>query len=232
MTSSKDIALSRGLGFYPGSTDERDYRLSTFITPLRAPKTRGSYFWQSGKEVLDQGSSSACVGFSWCQRTNSAPKIAHYDNQFALDLYHRAQELDEWSGTDYEGTSVRAGGLAAIERHLIRGFAYAADAEEAAIWLLNKGPIVIGVNWRSGADRPDPNNNYYINPLEGNVRGGHAIECDGIRWVNGGGKGDYFRLKQSWSAAWGLNGRCRVAAEDFATWLSEQYATIATAVEV
>lgn len=220
------MSHGKGLGFIPGSEDERDYRLKGFIDRMAAPQIRGSQFWY-GIDVLDQGSEGACVGFSWTQRQNSAPKIKRYDNDFAFSLYHRAQELDEWEGSDYEGTSVRAGGLAAVEKGLISGFAYAQDAEELATWILNKGPCVIGIDWYEGMDNVK-SNSYFVTPT-GQVRGGHAIEVDGVRWQ---GKSDYFRLRNSWGSDWGYWGRCKVTVEDMEKLLSDRNAAAATAVEL
>jgi hypothetical protein len=53
----------------------------------------------------DQGDEGACVGFS-SSRMMSLLNRKRYD---AAWLYHRAQDAyDEWPGSDYEGTSVRA----------------------------------------------------------------------------------------------------------------------------
>lgn len=55
-------------------------------------------------EFYDQGSEGACVGFG-SSRMMSLLNRKKYDAQW---LYKRAQQFDEWPGTDYEGTSVRA----------------------------------------------------------------------------------------------------------------------------
>jgi hypothetical protein len=53
----------------------------------------------------DQGNEGACVGFS-SSRMMSMLNRKRYD---AAWLYHRAQDAyDEWPGSDYDGTSVRA----------------------------------------------------------------------------------------------------------------------------
>lgn len=218
----------KGLGFYPGSHDERDWPLKPRIDRMAAPQVKGSRFWY-GHGALDQGSEGACVGFSWCQMLNSSPRPKSYDNEFAFGVYNRAKDLDEWEGSDYDGTSVRAGGLAAKEKNLITGFAYAATVEELVVWLLNKGPAVLGVNWRSGADSPKKENDYYIYPMSGNIRGGHAIEVDGVRWMHK--KGDYFRLRNSWGSDWGYGGRCKVSRDDMERWLAERWVAMAMAVD-
>lgn len=53
----------------------------------------------------DQGREGACVGFA-ASRMMSLLNRKRYDARW---LYHEAQEIDEWPGEDYDGTSVRAG---------------------------------------------------------------------------------------------------------------------------
>jgi hypothetical protein len=56
-------------------------------------------------ESMDQGSEGACVGFGWTR----AMMILNRRRYDAPWLYHEAQKVDEWTGEDYDGTSVRAG---------------------------------------------------------------------------------------------------------------------------
>lgn len=53
----------------------------------------------------DQGSDPHCVGYS-LSRAMSWLNRQFYDADW---LYHEAQKVDEWSGEDYDGTSVRGG---------------------------------------------------------------------------------------------------------------------------
>lgn len=54
----------------------------------------------------DQGDEGACVGFA-ASRMMSLLNRKRYDASW---LYHRAQDAyDEWEGSDYDGTSLRAG---------------------------------------------------------------------------------------------------------------------------
>jgi hypothetical protein len=56
-------------------------------------------------EFYDQGNEGACVGFGE-SRMMTLLNRARYD---AFWLYKRAQDVDPWPGSDYEGTSVDAG---------------------------------------------------------------------------------------------------------------------------
>lgn len=221
--------LQKGSGRYPGPPDNRDHQLGAHIERLPAPLVKGSKVW-ANRLVLDQGSEGACVGFSRVQSINSAPHTHHYDNAFAFALYRLAQKLDEWPGEDYEGTSVRVGAKAAQRRGLISAYAFTESVRELATRILNKGPVVIGINWRTGPDNPNFRNNYYIRPMDSELRGGHAICVDGVRWNDD--KHDYFRLINSWGRDWSFHGRCRVTREDMEAWLGEQDVAGCTATEV
>lgn len=217
----------KGLGFLPGSVDDRDWRLSAFVERLTAPREKGSQWWYNPL-TLDQGSEGSCVGHAWTQGANAAPKTHHYDHPFAYSLYKRAQALDEWAGEDYEGTSVRAGGKAAREKGLVSGFAYATGVDEVAMWVLNKGSVVIGIDWMTGMDRPLKENGYYVTPT-GRVRGGHALILDGVRHY--GDDKDFFRILNSWGASWGYGGHAKILKRDLEALLSEPYAAACTSVE-
>lgn len=52
----------------------------------------------------DQGQTPACTGFATA-RQGALHNRVRYDG---AAIYHKAQEIDEWEGEDYEGSSVRA----------------------------------------------------------------------------------------------------------------------------
>ena len=204
-TFSDKTPAARGLGWSPAE-DERDYRAEDHIT---AERTSGKALWANPIQ-LDQGTEGACVGFGWTGFLNAKPVKHEYDNEMGFDVYRRAQQIDEWPGEDYSGTSVRAGAKVLKERGHIDAYAFTQDAQTLALFVLNHGPTPIGVDWHAGMERVDSEG--YIYPT-GRVRGGHCIIVDGV--VFGvEGEVDRFRLRNSWGSSWGLNGRCRIRVED------------------
>jgi hypothetical protein len=204
-TFSDETPEQRGLGWFPAE-DQRDYRAEDYLT---AAVTSGKALWANPIQ-LDQGTEGACVGFGWTGLLNARPVKHEFGNKMGFDVYHRAQQLDEWPGEDYSGTSVRAGAKVLRERGHIDAFAFTQNAETLARFVLNQGPAPIGVNWHQGMGRVDSEG--YIYPT-GRVRGGHCVIVDGV--VFGvEGQVDRFRLRNSWGSTWGLNGRCRIRFED------------------
>lgn len=150
---------------------------------------------------LDQGSEGACVGFGFSHELAAAPvEVKNITNDFARTFYKRAQQLDDWKGEDYEGTSVLAGAKAAKEIGVITAYYWATSAQEVAQAISHIGPVVIGVNWKTGMEVTDKNG--HIHAI-GKVRGGHCVCLHGVEVV-----GNSFRLRgrNSWGRAWGDNG--------------------------
>jgi hypothetical protein len=197
---------------------------------MSAPMVKGSRFYYNPMK-LDQGEEGACVGFGHIQGYNSDPVRHRMDNNYAQDVYRNATLHDDWPNEDWtnsSGTSVRAGAEELLKRGLIKGYAFTYSVDEIATWILNKGPVVIGVDWYAGMDRPSSGSDFYIKPT-GRKRGGHCTLLDGVRWYRE--SRDYFRVLNSWGPDWGFTGRARITASDLHDLLSEPYAVACTWVE-
>lgn len=188
----------------------RNYPITALIEATQ-PQTR----WWGHTVKLDQGREGACVGFAWSHELNADPvPIQGIDDAFAQRIYKRAQQLDEWAGEDYSGTSVLAGAKAVAELgHLIE-YRWAFGIEDVILTLSHHGPVILGINWYSGMYRPD--GNQYIRPT-GQVLGGHAIMA--IAYDHEAGE---IWLLNSWGAGWGWGGLCRIRVSDLARLLQEQ----------
>lgn len=216
--------MEYGLGriFMP---DERDKNFPLKILLPRKEITRTYRYYSEGVN-LDQGSTPMCVGFSCFQFLLSSP-IKH--NVLHIDLtpqqiYHEAQQVDEWTGESYDGTSVRAG-MKVLQAHgYISSYFWASTVQETMDFLLSQGTIVFGINWYNDMFTPTDEGIIKINNSA--LAGGHAIVATGVNTKRG-----LVRLRNSWGRAWGKKGDCYIPGEDLERLIKED-GEAATALEV
>lgn len=168
----------------------------------------------------DQGQEGACVGFGWSHELAARPRIIPTDDAFAQGIYHRARQLDQWAGEDYEGTSVLAGAKATQE-HLnskgipyIKSYRWAFGIQDVLRVLSYAGPVVLGIDWYYDMYTPTADN--YITPT-GTLVGGHCILAKHQKivklnpdlpalWDNLDQDKSHVRLHNSWGRGYGLGG--------------------------
>lgn len=178
-------------------------------TLLDTTQPRG-YTWRID-QTLDQGSEGACVGFAWTHCEVARPKAAKLavTNETARDVYHRAQQVDQWEGAEptYSGTSVLAGAKIALENGWISEYRWAYTLKDALAGISRHGPAVLGVDWYEGMFDPDSNGLLHVS---GEIAGGHAILATGVSVKN-----KTITLHNSWGPDWGVNGNARLSWDDF-----------------
>ncbi len=202
--------MSKGLGLLH-SVDMRDAahtmrpHLEALSGPLPTDKT-----WAHG-EILDQGAEGSCVGHGWTAWENCKPLgfTNQQDHDYAVAWYERAQDIDEWPGSDYEGTSVRAGARVALERGFISEYVWASGVDEIDAWILGKGPLVIGSKWYHSMDAPDAEGFITVDAASG-VRGGHCF------LLYGKGAGGAYKFQNSWGPVYANEGTFRLRPDDLA----------------
>jgi hypothetical protein len=206
--------------------DERS-RLYAAVSPIdtRPFRNRG---WTCDV-YNDQGSEGACVGFAWSHELSARPRIIPKDAAFALEIYHRAQELDQWPGEDYSGTSVLAG-VKAVREHMnsqgvpyIGSYRWAFGIQDVLRVLSYAGPVVLGIDWYYDMYFPD-SVTHRITPT-GELVGGHAIlakhqkivKLDPLlpaQWDNLDLDKSHVRLHNSWGTNYGLGGDAFISVRD------------------
>jgi hypothetical protein len=184
------------------------------IRAMLPPKAPRSYTWR-GYRILDQGREGACVGFGWAHELLARPVVIQdVSEQTALDIYHRAQQLDDEPGENYSGTSVLAGAKAVSEKHFLDEYRWGFNLDDLVLTLGYHGPVVLGVNWYTGMMDTDPEG---VIHKTGQVEGGHCVLADsvkvGARMIGG---------PNSWGYDWGISGRWTMSFDDMEALLAEQ----------
>lgn len=193
------------------SVDVRDKRYR-----VRVPEglsARRSRYWMFPEMPDDQGATSQCVAFSWVHWLKAAP-IRQRPKVSQAEIYRKAQDIDEWPGNAYDGTSVRAGAKVLQEAGAIREYRWAFTIDEVVQTLLEHGPMVVGTDWRMDMFRPDAHG--YIQPM-GQTVGGHAYLLIGVNrgHRNPDGSTGRVRILNSWGSGWAKRGRAWISIEAF-----------------
>lgn len=133
--------------------DGRDFRfMMRAMTPQiiavsGKPKPRTSPYRLG--PVLDQGQTSQCVGYASRSFLDAAPIMSKaIVGPSATDIYRAAQELDEWPGTNYDGTSVRAAMKVLQAGGHCPSYVWGQTIDDAIAWMNGGyGTIIVGTNW-------------------------------------------------------------------------------------
>ncbi len=185
---------------------------------------RYRYWWANGWWG-DQGDTSECVGYAWAHYVEDSPITHPLGLQPYIhphDIYTSAKLVDEWDGTDYDGTSVRAGVKVLQSKGLIESYKWALNVQDVIDAVLYLGPVIMGTNWYEGMgynwylDRDQALREGYILKVDGPVVGGHAWVINGVN-VNSG----LFRMKNSWGREWGKDGAAWIKFDDIARLIEE-----------
>jgi hypothetical protein len=177
--------------------------------PVSKPR---SWTWRCDA-YLDQGQEGACVGFSRAHEIAARPRVSAATEPLAHRIYRRAQQLDEWAGEAYSGSSVLGGVKAAQELGYVTEFRWAFGVDDLALGVSYRGPAVLGVNWYEGMYAPGPDGFLRVT---GRQTGGHAILCRGYSL-----RRDAFLLHNSWGRSWGWQGCAWLSRADMDRLLRE-----------
>lgn len=182
------------------------------------PVERKAKFWKEGT-VLDQGSEGACVGFGWLAEIIAEPMTPDeqpsksFGNKLAQHFYKQAQQIDEWPGDDYSGTSVLAGAKIMKEHGFIDEYRWCFDIDDIIDAVVSQGPVVIGIPWYSGMYRT---NSLGLTGPTGEKVGGHCITLTGYHPAKIFGRQslEVFKWRNSWGEDYGINGSGYIRVSD------------------
>jgi hypothetical protein len=163
--------------------------------------------------VLDQGNEGSCVGHGIAHELIATPvPMAWVDHTYARKIYKMAQTLDEWPGTDYEGTSVNAGLKAIKNWGLCTSWNWSFSHLDTQLGISHVSPGIAGTNWMTGM--MDLDSEGFIHAT-GVSEGGHCYLYLGIDTEK-----QAFIIQNSWYkkdkiTPWGRGGRAFISFEDY-----------------
>lgn len=166
--------------------------------------------------IFDQGDLGSCTGNAAAGCMATGPWKIRTSERTAVQLYERATQIDAIAGA-YPPDDTGSSGLAVMKAVSERGWVNAyhhAFGMHAALTALQQTPVIAGINWYEGFDRPDPHGRVAI---AGAVRGGHEICLLGVDIV-----AKTVRAANSWGASWADHGYFTFSWADFDRLLHEQ----------
>ncbi|MCZ1006322.1 hypothetical protein [Streptomyces lydicus] len=209
---------------------EHDPRSRTYaLSEDLLPSTYASATHTVRIPVLNQGALGSCTGNAAEALAGSDPLYgaipdtaaarptgdATADEHQAVALYTAATRLDSIQGV-YPPTDTGSTGLAvakaAQRAGLISGYQHALSLD-AALKALTAAPLIIGVNWYEGFDRPTTDG---LVKVTGSVRGGHEFLLYGIDSST-----KTVLARNSWGPAWGAGGCFAFSFDDLGRLLDE-----------
>ncbi len=204
--------------------DLRDHKFA-LMRPRISGITSRMHF---ARKPWNQGYTSRCVEYSSLKYLEAGPVRNIKNVPFipggggTLDFYEQCKLVDEWPGTDYDGTSVRAAMKVLQEHGYIGDYLWAWDIATVTAYLLTTGPMVFGTMWTESMFDPDSKGFLDVmkNPTQA---GGHAYLGIGVNTTlkcPDKTKGA-IRIMNSWGEAWGDGGRAWIPLSQFDMLLKE-----------
>jgi hypothetical protein len=154
------------------TTDERDaaYPLRTLMEAIPAKKRTTP--WRGG-ELLNQGPIGQCVGATGREWLTSTPVAYKNPHPTMEESYFGAKQNDGGGDpTPDRGSDARGLMLYYRSLGLVDSFYWTSTVDEAAEYILTRGPILLGIPWDESCFTPDAAGQ--VHP-DGNQAGGHEI---------------------------------------------------------
>jgi hypothetical protein len=206
--------------------DERSlaYAVEHLVREILPPKTVS---WRRWSPILDQGDIGSCTGNALagalaCEPFCTVPGAGNaYDEKFAIGLYSHATAVDNIPGTfppEDTGSSGLAVCKVAKSMGLIGSYHHALTVN-GLLHALQLGPVIVGVPWFEGFDRPEANTG--VVKVSGQIRGGHEFL---IRAYQHGNTEDQSWLiaDNSWGDGYGVRGQFRFSVTTWRELLDQQ----------
>jgi hypothetical protein len=128
---------TRNITITPTPTPTKTRNITITPTPTNFNLT--SRYWDANMWWGNQGNTPQCVGYAWAHWIADGP-IIHSGVQPPISpvlIYNQAQLIDEWPGTNYAGTSVRAGAKYLQTTNKISNYYWAYDIQTLILSLIH-----------------------------------------------------------------------------------------------
>lgn len=158
-----------------------------------------------------------------------ALRFDNYGEDLARVIYRQAQQIDEWPGESYEGTSVLAGAKVVQASGFIGEYRWAFSVDDIIDTLCadardGGGPVVIGIPWLDGMYETRPSG---LVDVHGDVVGGHCLTVIGYHpnmLIRGErGKWEVVKWRNSWGPTYGKRGTGYVRVDDLEALLDSRF---------
>lgn len=209
------------LGRRKDERDPRDRIARRAAAPPVAEVLPDWKYWGDLTWRGDQGAFPHCVAYSATHRIENSPTTYPEPGPVVdpVAVYQRAQQLDEFPGENYDGTSVRGGAKVMLEKGFISEYQRITTLQDLIDFIRRPrtaggGPVLIGIDWYTDMFSPvyeqDALGDYrWMVIPTGSVAGGHAVLVNGVNVPR-----MTFRILNSWGRDWGVDGRATVRFAD------------------
>lgn len=216
----REFPEDKRLGRKIAVLDPRSRQFAAVGPLVSAELTPRTKTWRTYPRAWDQGLTSECTCYAAKRLLNSSPLRTSIDARTRLDLdttsiYNHAQTIDEWPGSDYDGTSVLAAAKSVVNTGLISGYRWCFGLDDVLRVVSWYGPVEIGVSWYNSMFSTDASGQLIVNTASG-LAGGHAVSIIGVNVSN-----ETVIISNSWGREWGDDGRCTMKWEDLGLLLED-----------
>lgn len=206
------VVEHKGRVFGMGREKRFDQRSLDHLMPKKSvPPGLRARNWFAGPE-LDQGETPMCVGYSGWGWLRGGPTV-NVPNFAPQELYHWAQQHDQWEGEDYEGSSTLGLMQVLTDAGFVKAYKWAFNVDLLVPWVLTTGPLLFGTNWHEEMFFPRKDGFVIV---DGAIAGGHEWRMTGInldKKAPDGTKGAG-RIVNTWGQSWGQAGRAWISFKD------------------
>jgi hypothetical protein len=217
---------------YPlGRVKEHDPRSIYYAVAAWPRSAVKSVDWTRRAPVFDQGQLGSCtgnaaaglvgtdaLGYTGQSSVTVSGNVLPVDETLALQVYSLATQLDEYQGA-YPPDDTGSSGLGAAKALVKLGLsshyqhAFSLGALNTA---LQRGPVMIGIEWFNSMFEPDNRGQLLLDKTSG-VAGGHEFIVSAYIKDSG-----LYRMENSWGPGWGIGGSAFFTAADLQWLLSQE----------